>query len=168
MNYRTGKANHAAPPWRMLAFALLPVLVFVLAGCDFERPSWLGGMQNEQGSGNGEGGAGEEKAESKPDTGATIAEIGDFFVTYGCWCLGVAVLARVATFVFAIARPFAGVIDDCIILAASAIAFGSALAWVGLNSWVLWVVCLACLAGWIAYRRKSIVALWRKIVKGKA
>lgn len=163
--FRMAQDKHERPPWRMLAFAMLPLLVFVLVGCDIERPSWLGGMPDQQGSGNGEGGAGKEDA--PPSAGDTIAEIGGCFVTYGCWALGISAIARIASFVFAILRPFSGIIDDAIIISASSIAVGSALVWVGLHSWVLWVVCLACLAAWIAYRRKAVVALWRKIVKGK-
>lgn len=142
------------PPWRMLAFVCLAVLLCGCArGC---ARATLGTGELPDIHGN-----------SDPVTaGESIATIGFYFVSIGCWSLGIAVLARVATFVFAAARPLAGIIDDAIILAGSAIAFGSALVWVGANSWFLWVVCLACLALWIAYRRKSIIALWNKIAKG--
>ncbi len=132
------------PPWRMLAFVCLAVF---LCGCAREL-------------------AGPGVVPDKPSAGDSIAAIGRTFVTVGCIALGIAVLARVATFIVAALKPFAGVIDDCIILAGSSIAFGSALVWVGVHSWVLWVVCLACLAVWLTYRRRSIIALWRKIVKG--
>lgn len=142
------------PPYRMLAFVCLAVFLCGCArGC---TRATLGG-----------GELPDLPSPVDPSAGDTIAAIGSYFVQAGCWALGIAVLARVATFVFAIARPFAGIIDDAIIIAGSSIAFGYALVWVGVNSWVLWVVCLACLGFWIAYRRKSIVRLWQKIVKGR-